>query len=173
MWSLFLRQWNGVSFFLDDNITLAADLYIYTDATPTSFGGFYANKWFQGQFPPAFFKEKQSMALCELYPIVMAAVLWGDRWAQKRILFYCDNEATVQIINKGRSKVPSLMNLMRRLTFHSASCNFTIHAKHIPGKINRIADALSRFQMPLFRCLAPQADTNPTPCLPIEDLMMS
>jgi hypothetical protein len=173
MWSLFLRQWNGASFFLDDDITMAADLCIYTDATPTSFGGFYANKWFQDYFPPAFFQEQQSMALCELYPIVMAAVLWGNHWAQKRILFYCDNEATVQIINKGRSKVPSIMNLMRRLTYHSALCNFLIHAKHIPGKTNHIADAISRFQMPRFRCLAPQAEILPTPCLPLEALTMS
>ncbi|XP_033759994.1 uncharacterized protein LOC117342104 [Pecten maximus] len=41
MWSSFLSSWNGVSFFLDDNITLAADLEIFTDATPTSFGGFH------------------------------------------------------------------------------------------------------------------------------------
>ena len=131
MWSLFLRQWNGASFFLDDDITLAADLQLYTDATPTSFGGFFSSKWFQGYFPPEFFSEQQSMALCELYPIVMAVVLWGHQWAQKRILFFCDNQGTVDIISKGRSKVPSIMRLMRRITFQSAQYNFIIHARHI------------------------------------------
>ena len=33
MWATFLLNWNGASFFLDDNITLAADIHIYTDAT--------------------------------------------------------------------------------------------------------------------------------------------
>jgi len=172
MWVLFLKQWNGVSFFLDDNVTLAADLLIFTDATPTSFGGIYQDKWFQGHFPPTFFSEQQSMALCELFPIAMACVMWGGNWAQKRILFYCDNESTVEIINKGRSKVPSIMKLMRKLTYHSALCNYVIHAKHIPGKKNCIADALSRFQMKVFRRLAPNAEHHATPCVPITDLMM-
>jgi hypothetical protein len=33
------------------------------------------------------------MAFLELYPIVVAAVLWGHLWTSKRILFLCDNEA--------------------------------------------------------------------------------
>ena len=130
MWAPFLRQWNGASFFIDDNITLAADLSIYTDATPTSYGGFYKTRWFQGQFPPEFFLEKQSMALCELYPIVMAVALEGKFWANKRILFYCDNLSTVNIITKGRSKVCSIMRLMLRLTYTCCIHNFVIHAKH-------------------------------------------
>jgi hypothetical protein len=173
MWSIFLKQWNGAHFFHDDNITAAADLNIYTDATPTAFGGYFNGKWFQGHFPQEFYREQQSMALCELYPIVMACVLWGCHWAQKRILFYCDNLGTVEIINKGRSKVQSIMNLMRRLTYHAAVCNFTVHAKHIPGNSNCIADAISRFQMPRFRTLAPEADLHPTPCLPLAQLMMA
>ena len=172
MWSLFLQNWNGVSFFLDENITMAADIHIFTDATPSSFGGFYAHKWFQGHFPPDFYSEQQSMALCELFPIVVAGVLWGHLWSRKRLLFYCDNEATVEIISKGRSKVPSIMKLMRKLTFTAAQLNFTVHAKHIPGHTNCTADALSRFQMTRFRQLAPQADPLPTPCPPLQDLMM-
>ena len=172
MWSLFLQQWNGASFFLDDNVTLAANLTLYTDATPTTFGGFYQTHWFQGVFPPDYFLEKQSMALAELYPIVMACALWGQSWGQKRILFYCDNLATVQIITKGRSKVPSIMKLMRKLTYLSCVLNFTVHAKHIPGVKNEIADALSRFQMDKFFRLAPQADPSLTPCAPWRDLMM-
>ena len=172
MWSLFLQRWNGASFFLDEEISPASKLQIYTDATPTAFGGFFNSHWFQGHFPEAFMKEQQSMALCELFPIVMACVLWGSQWSQKRILFHCDNLATVQIITKGRSKVPSIMKLMRRLTFHCAIHNFVILAKHIPGKDNVIADALSRFQMATFRKLAPLADATPTACVPLEQLLM-
>ncbi|CAG2224015.1 unnamed protein product [Mytilus edulis] len=133
MWSKFLKDWNGVSFFLNDNITNAADIHLFTDATPSSFGGFYQNEWFQGDFPYELLScEQTSMAFFELYPIVMACVLWGDRWKRKRILFNCDNLATVDIIKKGRSKIQSLMKLMRKLTYHSAINNFVVHAKHIP-----------------------------------------
>ncbi|XP_033731470.1 uncharacterized protein LOC117344735 [Pecten maximus] len=172
MWSNFLSSWNGVSFFMDDNITLAADIYIFTDSTCTSFGGIHGASWFQGYFPAVLLQEKQSMALLELYPIVMACVLWGHLWSRKRILFYCDNMATVEIISKGRSKIPSIMKLMRRLTFHTAKHNFIIHAQHIMGTKNLIADALSRWQMKKFRELAPFADKQATPCRPVQELLM-
>ncbi|KAK3098128.1 hypothetical protein FSP39_016419 [Pinctada imbricata] len=172
MWAVFLEGWNGISFFLDDNITRAADIELFTDATPTSFGGIYNNQWFQGYFPISLQEEQMSMAFCELYPIVMACILLGSEWKRKRILFHCDNLATVEIIRKGRSKIPSIMKLMRSLTFQSAKCNFIIHAKHIPGVRNDIADALSRFQMDRFRRLAPQAEKDPTPCVSVKDILM-
>ena len=172
MWYKFLQGWNGISFFIVDNISQAADLQLYTDATLTSFGGFYQNKWFQGDFPCELIEEQTSMALFELYPIVMACALWGHEWQRKRILFHCDNMATVDIISKGRSKVKSIMKLMRKLTFLAALNNYVIHAKHIEGIRNNIADSISRYQMQRFRVLAPDAEENPTTCLTSSELMM-
>lgn len=142
MWARFLKDWNGVSFFLNDNVTVVADIRLYTDATDTSYGGFFDNKWFQGYFPEEILNEQTSMAFFELYPIVMSCILWGHMWSRHQILFYCDNSTTVKIINKGRSKIPSIMKLMRKLTYHSAINSFIIHAKHIPGRQNCIADAI-------------------------------
>ena len=172
MWSRFLTEWNGISFFINDNITIAADIRLFTDATPSSFGGFFDNRWFQGKFPTSILDEQTSMAFFELYPIVMACIIWGQNWTRHRILFYCDNLATVEIINKGRSKNSSIMKLMRKLTFHSALNNYVIHAKHIAGVDNSIADAISRYQMTRFRMLAPYADEKPTPCLLPTQIMM-
>ena len=177
MWLKFLSHWNGISFFLNDQITKAAKIKLFTDATDKTFGGIYGNKWFQGHFPSEILssldpKDKLSMAFNELYPIVMALLLWGHQWKRKRLLFYCDNLATVNIINKGRSKSKMIMNLMRKLTFCSAVNNVTLHAEHIPGKTNTIADAISRLQMQRFRRLAPNAEALPTPCLPASDLLM-
>lgn len=172
MWAKFLRNWNGVSFFINDNITEAADMELYTDATLTTFAGFYKNHWFQGDFPLEILHEQTSMAFLELYPIVMASVLWGHHWNRKRILFHCDNMATVDIITKGRSKVQSIMKLMRKLTFHAATHHFVIHAQHIPGINNNIADSLSRYQMQKFRQLAPEAEEKSVPCLLPSQIMM-
>ena len=168
MWLKFLSGWNGVSFFLDDDITTNADMHLFTDATDKSFGGIYHNQWFQGEFPVELLKENDtmSMALFELYPIVVACVLWGKQWKKLRIVFHCDNMSTVQIINKGRSKGKTIMKLMRKLTWCSATFNFTIHAQHVPGSLNSVADAISRFQMDRFRRLAslsrPQANLPPS-----------
>ncbi|VDI32332.1 Hypothetical predicted protein [Mytilus galloprovincialis] len=111
------------------------------------------------------------MAFLELYPIVVAAVLWGKEWCGKRILFYCDNLATVHIIAKGRSKETNIMKLMRKLTMCAATYNFAVYSEHLPGKSNVIADALSRLQMNKFRLLAPLAEATATPCPQLSDIL--
>lgn len=85
--------------FYDSNYTSNCDMQLYTDASSTiGFGGFYQRKWFCSPWPdelPSINNKNLSMAFLELYPIVVAALLWGSEWKRKKILFYCDNEATV------------------------------------------------------------------------------
>jgi hypothetical protein len=64
------------------------------------------------------------------------------------------------------------MKLARKLAFHSVTHHFTIHAKHIAGAKNSIADSISRYQMQKFRRLAPYANRDPTPCIPPSTIMM-
>ena len=167
MWKLFLSQWNGVALFLENNVTLAHDMHLFTDASSTcGFGGYFKGKWFMGEWPVEIQQlnnKSVSMALLELYPIVIASLLWGASWSRKRICFHCDNLATVHILSKRRSKTPMIMKLMRRLTWLAAKHNFFIYSKHIPGVQNDISDALSRFQVNRFRQLAPEAEWLPHP----------
>ncbi|KAL7831600.1 hypothetical protein AOLI_G00291480 [Acnodon oligacanthus] len=89
-WSRLLEQWNGVSFFYSDVVESSDSLALFTDATPSDgFGGYFqgfAEKW------PAEFSKfalgSASSALHEMYPIVIASVLWGEAWSQKRIKFF-------------------------------------------------------------------------------------
>ena len=166
MWHKFLNGWNGKSFFLDTETIQASDIQLFTDSTDKAFGGIYKHQWFQDVFPEELSCSDNalSMALFEIYPIVVACVLWGAQWSGLKILFNCDNEATVHIINKGRSKIPTIMKFMRKLTWCAATNNFMIYARYINTERNDVADALSRFQMTRFRRLAPQADRLPTPC---------
>jgi hypothetical protein len=50
----------------------------------------------------------------------------------------------VIIINKKSSKSIRVMSLVRVLVLSTLKYNIVIKAKHIPGKINKIADSLSR-----------------------------
>ncbi|XP_070572205.1 uncharacterized protein [Ptychodera flava] len=165
MWHHFLASWIGISMFLDTSTTAASDMELYTDASGIGHGGYFIGHWFQERWDSNLRLDSDpalSIAFQELYPIVIAALLWGHLWARKRILFHCDNSATVHIINKGRSKSPIIMKLMRRLVILAATHHFMFHAEHIPGKLNTIADSLSRFQMQRFWDEAPHAD--PAPC---------
>ncbi|KAI4799727.1 hypothetical protein KUCAC02_016695 [Chaenocephalus aceratus] len=105
-------------------------------------------------------------ALHKLYPIIIAAILWGHEWSRKAILIHTDNSAVVEILNKGRSRSLAIMQFLRRLTLISAQHQFILKAAHIPGHENGIADSLSRFQFQKFRNLAPEADLHPIPVPP-------
>ena len=175
MWVDFLKGWNHKSFFYDLNITTSADLELYTDASGSiGYGGFFGGKWFATRWPETLKLgvDEVSIAFMELVPIVACAVLWGNSWSNKRILFHCDNISTVHIINKGRSSAQNIMRLMRKLTWCALNFNFTIHATHIIGKQNLIGDFLSRFQIEKFKKLVPYADPAPTPSPPLDHLYL-
>jgi hypothetical protein len=99
----------------------------------------------------------------ELYPIYLACCFWGSQWTSKRIVFFCDNESIVQVLNKKTSKSPKIMDLLRPIVLCTLTNNFTFTAKHVRGIDNGIADSLCRFQMDRFKQLAPLA--SPLPCV--------
>ena len=171
---MFLSQWNGTSFFYEQTVTNAPDIDLYTDSSSTvGYGGYFQSRWFSNRWDSEHLSDTDniSMSFLELYPIVVAAILWGHLWKRKRILFHCDNKGTVDIINKGRSKSPRIMSLMRRLTWCAATCNFLFSSVHVPGQHNRLADMLSRSQLQEFRAAAPLAEMAPHPCPSLSDVM--
>lgn len=165
MWFTLLSDWNGISFFLEDEFTQTTDMELYTDSSGIGFGGYFKGQWFSSAWPSnikaRFLEHDLSIAFLELYPIVIAAILWGSNWCKKRIVFRCDNSATVMILQKGRSKCKHIMQLVRRLVLIAAKHNFSFNAKHVPGVCNQISDSLSRLQELRFRRLAPEAQQHP------------
>ena len=73
------------------------------------------------------------------------------------------------MLNKHTSKEPRIMDLVRRLVLIALKYNILFTAKHLPGRVNRLSDALSRLQVSKFKALMPDADQEPTliPPLPI------
>ena len=92
---------------------------------------------------------------------VMAVHAWGAAWQRQKILFNCDNQTIVDIWDKGSTKSPEIMALVRLLYLCAARYNIYVCVQHIPGNSNRIADAISRFQDALFKKLAPEAEATP------------
>ncbi len=174
MWKTLCDSWNGISLFIEDTFTSAEQMDLFTDASGTiGYGGYYRGSWFFGswnELEPALDASALSIAFKELYAIIVAAIIWGKHWQRKRIVFFCDNQAVVDIISKGRSHCTNIMKLMRRLVIVAAHCSFNYSARHIPSKSNSIADALSRFNFDLFQKLAPDAAPNPCP-LPLQVIL--
>ncbi|XP_063044381.1 uncharacterized protein LOC134438696 [Engraulis encrasicolus] len=173
MWRMFLLQWNGHSMFYEDHLSSPEDIRLFTDAAPSvGFGGYYDGRWFASPWPPELSDlspDMASSAAFEMYPVVIAALLWGSSWSGRNILVYCDNEAAVFAINKCRSRAPLMSRFLRRLVWTAACHQFTLTAAHVPGTHNGIADSLSRLSFQRFRTLAPDADPDPTPVPPFSD----
>ena len=160
VWQEFLLLFNGRSFFLDDNFLTGDQLHLYTDASGSiGFGALYGGAWFYGQWPVSW--RSYNISVLELYPIMAAAIVWGGRWANRSVCFYTDNEALVPIINKQTSREPHIMALIRPLVLACLRFNINFTARHIPGRINTLADKLSRSQVREFRALAPWAEASP------------
>jgi hypothetical protein len=163
-------------FYCNTQIT-SEELNLYTDASATiGFGGFFKGCWFSEPWSDEIIMlcgkdEEFSIAFYELYPIVVASILWGHLWRKQRIVFMCDNSATVAILNKGRSKCAHIMPLMRRLTLVAAKNNFVFSSIHVPGKLNTIADALSHLQISKFRSLVQNAQDQRTQVPPTKDVL--
>ena len=161
-WLTFASTWNGTAFFVEPQWSPSPGMELYTDASSeVGFGAYWGGHWLQQRWPPAL--RHHSIQWKELYAIVMACEVWGQSWRRTRVLFHCDNMAVVQLWRSGLSKAPLLMHLVRALFFVAATNNFHVSITHIAGVDNSIADALSRFQMPRFAQLAPDADAEPTP----------
>ena len=106
---------------------MSVSLKFFTDAVPSvSFGGFYNKQWFADIWPKYLLslpQKAQSTALLELYPVVVACLLWGMVWCRKFFLVVSDNEAIVNIISKGRISMTFINRFIRRLTCTSVMCN--------------------------------------------------
>ena len=98
----------------------------------------------------------------ELVPIILSCCVWGPYFARRSILCQCDNYSLVVAINKGSSKDPLVMHLLRCLWFFVAFYDINIVAEHIAGKTNQVADMLSRNQANQFLSLYPQVSRLPT-----------
>ena len=88
-----------------------------------------------------------NIACLELLTVGAAVKLWVKHLHNKRVVIYCDNEASVHAINHGRVKDKYLLACLRELWFFAAKFHFDLKAIHIPGVENRIPDYLSRWQL--------------------------
>ena len=160
-WQEFFQSWNSCSFLQYPQWAPLPDFEVSSDASGAlGYGTVFQGHWFSGARLPT--QVSQSIEYKELFPIVMAAYLWGPQWACKRVNFLSDNRSVVDILRSGTSRAPTIMSLFRYLSLLAAHHSFKFTASPVRGKSNPIADSLSRFQFQRFRCLAPHADSIPT-----------
>ena len=138
-WVNFLRVFNGTRMFLGQLATVD----VSTDACPVAAGGYFRGDWFYHHFSLDS-PEWQNLHINhkETLAIVLTAQHWGQLWSHQCVVIHSDNQAAVQIINKGIITSPVVMNALRTLFWLSALYNFHITAVYLAGTDNALADSI-------------------------------
>ena len=171
-WSRYLDRWNGESLFYEEYTPLYIhglglvspvsndELQLFTDASKRGAGGICGSSWFQFEWTE---EESRYFGIDyrELYALTTAVLTFVEVLRGKTIVVRCDNMAAVEALNGGSVRNRNLMHLIRELHFCAADNVFHIICQHVDGIKNTIADSLSRFQMDVFRKLAPMARLEP------------
>ncbi|KAM8945728.1 uncharacterized protein RCH25_049052 [Pelodytes ibericus] len=160
IWDTFLLHFNGKVFFRKAMVS-SQDLNLFTDASGSvSFGAYFGGKWCAEKWPEEWKSCPliRNLAFLEMFPVVVALALWGDRLKDRRVVFYSDNQAVVEAINGLSASSMPVIRLLRRLVLLCMSLNIAFRARHVPGYLNVIADSLSRLQFSRFRLVAPEAE---------------
>lgn len=145
-WYSFLCEYNGKTMFPLSLWNSSDTLCMYTDAAASKgYAGLLGSEWFNGHWPS--YWAKYSIAVMELYPIVIAVQIWARKLQNKRIIFYTDNSAVAAVVNFQSSSCSNIMVLLRKMVLTCMLYNINFQARHIPGKHNVTTDLLSRFQV--------------------------
>eukprot|EP00731_Ephydatia_muelleri_P013916 Em0007g1226a len=110
-WHHFLSGWNGVSAAVSLEL-VQPDVVVHSNASGSiGCAAWWSEGWLHYEWPPEV--AAASITPKETLPVVFACAVWGQLWGNKRIRFYCDNEAAVANLNSGRSKEPWSMHMIR------------------------------------------------------------
>ena len=151
--------------FLDYTEQLTAqELDFYSDASGSiGYGAVCRNLWMYGTWDPDFLKEEPSIEFLELYALVAAVLAWMDRYKNKRVILFCDNQGVVSMVNKTTLSCKNCMNVIRLFVLHCMKLNTRVFARYVKTRENTRADQLSRGKLRLFKSMNPQYGRYPTP----------
>ena len=93
------------------------------------------------------------IAQLEMVNILVAIRLFASLWHRKSILIRCDKAAAVSVLNTGKARDPFLAAVARNIWFELAKQDIQAVYRHIPGKVNQVADLLSRWQGTQCQCV--------------------
>ena len=135
-WQEFFQSWSGCSFLQYPQWAPLPDFKVSSDASGAlGYGAIFQCHWFSGAWLTT--QVSQSIEYKELFPIVVAAYLWGPLWASKRVNFLSDNRSLVDILRSGTSRAPNIMSLVRSLSLLAAHHSFSFTASPVEESLTR------------------------------------
>ena len=134
LWVDMLDDWNGI--------------LLHTDASGGANGGgayFWAGRWLNYRHTRR--QRKACIAYLELYAVYVALLRHGEKWQGCLVPLLCDNQTVVAVLRKGVSASPRINKLLQSVLEHCLRGGITLRAYWLSTHENKLADALSRFDM--------------------------
>ena len=163
-WAVFAPRWNGTFPILPPSPGDGVGPTLSADSSRVGMGAVWEGEWWAAEWPPSVAAEAHpSMTLLEILPVLVAAVAWDSSWRGKNVIMYSDNMGVVGSWGRGWAREARTMAVIRQLLFRAACGGYRLVIKHLRGRENGPADALSRGDLSSFRRLMPDAASRPTP----------
>ena len=121
----FLPLFNGITFIEKNVVDDTQSLFL--DASLTGMGAVWRDRVHATPVReiPGFVL---TIVHLEMFNVLLALRIWGQKWSHSSIRIFCDNYSLVQVV----------------IWLHTAIYDINLVIEHIAGKENRIADTLSR-----------------------------
>ena len=150
----FLPKFNGKAFISHRQITEEIEL----DASLQGLGARWGHQVYTLSIPLGY--NDFSIVHLEMLNILVAIRTWGHQWGGKAVKIACDNQAVVSVLNSGKTRDLALAAIAKNIFMEAAQADILLKTVHIMGKVNDIADSLSRWTIdPHYRqkfyCLLP------------------
>ena len=126
------------------------ELSILTDASDWGIGAYipHHQRVFSSAFDdmPSGFRSLRhaTIAVREIFAVLVALDTWPDLCRQRRILIIVDNQPVKFSIQRLWSSSPEIMHYVREIAFSAVTHQFRYWIHWIPTDENTVADALSR-----------------------------
>ena len=142
-WRVYLPLYNGVSI-LWPVCEVEPNKWISTDACLTGIGGTFGKcRYFRYRLPPQW--RGKNIAYLEMWAVIVTLKVWGSKLKGMRIVMNCDNEAVVQVVNRGKSWDLFLQAALHEVVFLLATEEVELRLQYIRSSENTLPDWLSRW----------------------------
>ena len=140
-WFEFLPSYHRISL-IKPSLWDFESLNFYTDACLQGGGATCHTECISFLFPDCIALQSLHINALELFMIVVTLKHWAPQLQGRKFTVACDNSAAVTVMSSITSKDPFMQCCLQQLWFTSAIFNLEVHALHVPGRHNQLADCL-------------------------------
>ena len=161
----FLPIFRGVTFF-----QYTTSKTVYLDACPTGLGAIYDSQVYAMTLPPTW--KGDNIAQLEMINILVALKVWHRSWSCQRVQIKCDYLAVVSVLNNGRARDQILAKYARNIFMWASAFNIELKVVHVAGKMNPVADLLSRWNTTPSNFQRLQELVGSVTWIPVDDTLL-